>query len=399
MFEQIKKLPPDPILGLIALYRDDPNPDKVDLGVGVYQDENGMTPVLDCVHKAEAILWQRENSKAYLGPPGVAGYNSHASCLLLGNNHPAIAEKRVATVQTPGGTGALRVAAEFVHRARESATVWLPDPTWPNHTALFPGAGLRIKTYRYRDAASNSLDVEGMFEDLAALGAGDVLVLHGCCHNPSGIDLSADQWRRVAELAAETGCLPLVDFAYQGFAEGLEEDAQGLRTLVSLVPEVLVTSSASKNFGLYRERCGAISLITPDAQRTAAGETIIHNITRGLYSMPPTHGPAIVEIILDSEELTLLWHRELADMRNRINGQRRLFVDKLQAAGVKRDFSFVADQYGMFSLLGVSDAERDRLRDEFSIYIVGDTRFNVAGLRDNNIDYVVSAMVTTLGEN
>ncbi|MEM9529839.1 MAG: amino acid aminotransferase [Pseudomonadota bacterium] len=396
MFEQIQRVPPDLILGLIAQYRADPNPDKVDLGVGVYQNEAGETPVLDCVKQAEETLNRQETSKSYLGPKGVVGFNEAISELLLGADHPALAAGRMVTVQTPGGTGALRVAGEVIRKVVPDAAIHVPDPTWPNHNALFPAAGFPLSTFRYRDKVGGELDFAGMLEDLRKLGPKDVVVLHACCHNPTGIDLSPEQWGRVVEVAAERKFLPLVDMAYQGFGVDLDTDATGIRQLAEGVPEFLVTSSCSKNFGLYRERCGAISMVLPNAEKAQDAETNIHSITRGIYSMPPTHGPGIVDLILHSEELTKVWHEELKVMRERINGQRRKFVQKMTDVGIDRDMSFIERQYGMFSLLGISAGELDRLRDDYSIYIVADTRINVAGLRDANLDYTVNALAEVL---
>ncbi len=397
MFEHISRVPPDTILGLMAAYKADPNPKKVDLGVGVYQNDAGETPVLDSVKLAEATLHQRENSKCYLGPKGVVGFNDAISSLLLGDQHPALAAGRMVTVQTPGGTGALRVAAEVIRQVRAESKIWVPAPTWANHEALFSAAGFVVNRYRYRDTATGELDFPGMLEDLGQLGPDDVAVLHACCHNPTGIDLNPQQWSQVVDLALERGFLPLVDMAYQGFGVDLDADGVLIRTLADRTDEYMVTSSCSKNFGLYRERCGALSMLLPDAEKAADAESIIHKITRGIYSMPPTHGPGIVDIILHSEELTARWREELADMRNRINGQRRALVKKLADAGVSRDFSFIERQFGMFSLLGVSPQELTQLREEYAIYIVGDTRFNVAGLRQSNMDYVVSSVAQVLG--
>ncbi|MEM7704111.1 MAG: amino acid aminotransferase [Pseudomonadota bacterium] len=396
MFEQISRVPPDVILGLIAAYKADPNPNKVDLGVGVYQTEEGLTPVLDCVKEAETALNRSESSKAYLGPRGVVGFNESISRLLLGPDHPALEAGRITTIQTPGGTGALRVAGEVIKYVRPDSTIWVPTPTWPNHEALFPAAGFSLERYRYRDGSTGELDFAGMLEDLGQLGPNDVVVMHACCHNPAGIDLNAEQWSQVVDLGVDRGFLPLVDMAYQGFGVDLDTDAILIRLLADRAQEFMVTSSCSKNFGLYRERCGAISMVLPNRDKALDAESIINSTTRGIYSMPPTHGPGIVDLILKSEELTARWHDELAAMRDRINGQRSKLVQKLRDAGVQRDFSFIERQFGMFSLLGISPEEVARLRDEFSIYLVGDTRFNVAGLRDNNLDYFVSSVYEVL---
>ncbi len=396
MFEQISRVPPDTILGLMAAFKADTNPQKVDLGVGVYQDDAGQTPVLDCVKRAEAMLHKQENSKCYLGPRGVVGFNEAISKLLLGADSDALAAGRMATVQTPGGTGALRVAAEVIRRVKSTSKIWVPSPTWANHDALFTAAGFSVEYYRYRDQASGGLDFDGMKQDLAKLGPDDVVVMHACCHNPTGIDPTPAQWSEIVELAVERRFLPLVDMAYQGFGVDLDTDATLVRLLAQNADEYIVTSSCSKNFGLYRERCGALSMVLPNAQKASDAETIINATTRGIYSMPPTHGPGMVNIILESDELTALWHDELAAMRNRINGQRSSLVSKLAQAGVSRDFSLIDAQFGMFSLLGVSPEEVAQLRDEFAIYIIGDTRFNVAGLRASNMDYVVQSVAQVL---
>lgn len=396
MLETLEKIPPDPILGLIAAHRNDPNPRKIDLGVGVYKDANGHTPVLKCVKTAERIRTEQEDSKTYLGPPGVAGFNRRIQALIFGADSNAAAAGRVCTVQTPGGTAALRVAADLIRRVRPDARVWLSDPTWANHTALFPAAGLTIEKYAYFDRERSALRFDEMLAALSRRGPGDVVVLHACCHNPCGVDLSADQWRTVVELTAERGFLPLIDIAYQGFGEGLDEDALGVRLMAEAVPELIVASSCSKNFGLYRERCGAISIVGVDAAAAAAAESVIHNVTRGLYSMPPAHGPALVDIILASDELRSLWLKELAEMRERINGLRRLVVERIRAAGIPRDFSFIERQRGMFSFLGIDVDQVERLRDEYAIYMTRATRINIAGFCDDNVDYFAASLAAVL---
>ncbi len=396
MLEKLEKIPPDPILGLIAAHRDDPNPQKIDLGVGVYKDANGHTPVLKCVKTAERIRNEREDSKTYLGPPGVAGFNRQIQELIFGAESEVTAAGRVCTVQTPGGTAALRVAADLIRRVRSEARVWLSDPTWANHTALFPAAGIKIESYPYFDREKSALRFDEMLAALRQRGPGDVVVLHACCHNPCGVDLSPDQWGAVVELTADRGFLPLIDIAYQGFGVGLDEDALGVRLMAEAVPELIVASSCSKNFGLYRERCGALSILGRNATATAAAESVIHNVTRGLYSMPPAHGPAIVDIILASDELRSQWLVELAEMRERINGLRQLAVERIRSAGITRDFSFIERQSGMFSFLGISTEQVDRLRDEFSIYMTRATRINIAGFRDDNLDYFAESLAAVL---
>ncbi len=392
MFEHLDIIPPDPLLGLIAAHRNDPRPDKIDLGVGVFKDDHGHTRLLDCVKQAEARLYEIEDTKTYLGPPGVTGFNQAITTLLYGADNQAVADGRVMTVQTPGGTGGLRVAGDFIKRAKPDATLWMTDPTWANHNALFPAAGIEIRHFPYYRAEDSSLDFDGMMSTLQQVGAGDVVMLHGCCHNPSGIDLSPDQWREFVALAAKNGFTPMVDIAYQGFGNGLDEDALGVRLLADTVPEAIIVSSCSKNFALYRERCGAISLVCSSAESARAAETHIHNLTRVLYSMPPSHGPAMVDLILHDEGLTARWHEELAEMRDRINSLRKLVSDKAAAAGLPRDFGFIEKQRGMFSFLGISREQVKTMADDYGIYMAGSSRINVAGFNSDNVDYFIDAL-------
>jgi len=391
MFSELKPLPTDPILGLMAAFKQDTNPKKIDLGVGVYKDEQGNTPVLKAVKKAEAFRLENETSKSYIGLAGNLDYCQKMENLLLGE-HPALLANRVRTAQAPGGTGALRVAAEFIKRCNKDATVWVTTPTWANHISLFEAAGLTVKEYPYYDYENKDLLFDDMINTLKQVPKGDVVLFHACCHNPSGMDLNAEQWSIVADLAVEVGFTPLVDIAYQGFGSSLEEDAAGLRKLAAAVDELIICSSCSKNFGLYRERIGACSIIAKDAATADISNSVLLSVVRSIYSMPPAHGADIVSTILGSTELTQMWHDELDEMRNRINGLRTLIKESLAVKGIEQDFSFIDRQNGMFSFLGINKEQIERLQKEYSIYIVGSSRVNVAGISDANIDYFANAV-------
>jgi aspartate aminotransferase len=396
MLDRLNAIPPDPILGIIAAHAADPNPRKIDLGIGVYRDANGDTPILECVRRAEQILDSSQTSKSYLGPRGVPGFNSAISEVLFGSDHPALADGRVRTVQTPGGTGALRIGADLVKAASPDAHIWASDPTWANHLAIFPAAGLAMDSYPYFDRRASSLRYEAMLDALATRGPGDVVLFHACCHNPCGVSPEPQQWEAITDLAAERGFLPMVDVAYQGFERGIEEDGLAVRLFADKCPEVLVASSCSKNFAVYRERVGAISVVCANATKAADVETVIHAVTRRNYSMPPAHGTGIVDIVLHSDELRALWLEEVAGMRDRINGLRRALVERIAAAGIEHDFSFLERQSGMFSFLGLSVEQVRRLREEFSVYTVDSARVNIASFNDGNIDYFIDALKTVL---
>jgi aspartate aminotransferase len=396
MFEHLPQLPADPILGLMAIYQQDSNTHKVDLGVGVYKNENGETPVLASIKAAEERLLLTETSKAYVGPAGSTAFNEAMASLLLGAQHAALQEQRLTLVQTPGGCGALRVAAELVRATRPSARIWVSDPTWGNHIPLLGSSGLDIATYPYFDPATNAVNGEAMLETLAQVGAGDLVLLHGCCHNPTGADLSQDQWRAVAQLAQKNGFTPFVDMAYQGFGEGLDEDAFGLRLLAETVPEVIIAASCSKNFGVYRERVGAVGVVANNAQSAAAVKSHLLSIIRGIYSMPPAHGAMLVGAVLQEEGLRRQWSQELAAMRDRINGLRNRFVLEMNQRGAHGRFDFVSRQSGMFSFLGLNEAQVAQLKDEYSVYLVGAGRASIAGLNAGNINYVCDAIAGVL---
>ncbi|QHJ12095.1 Aspartate aminotransferase [Paraglaciecola mesophila] len=396
MFEVLPQLPADPILGLSTAYKADTNPLKIDLGVGVYKDEQGHTPILSSVAKAQELLLAKEDSKTYITPQGVPGYIDGMLQLLLGKGSKVMLEDRVAAVQAPGGCGALRILAELIKRCNSDLTVWVSDPTWANHIPLIGNAGLKIETYPYFNKADASINFDGMAETLAQVKSGDVVLLHGCCHNPTGADLTPEQWKTVLEIAQKTGFIPFVDVAYQGFGDGLEQDAYGLRLLVENLPEVIIAASCSKNFGLYRERVGLAAMITANTQTRQAIQTQIQSIARGIYSMPPSYGGALVDIILSDEALRTEWVAEVEAMRTRMQTLRGLLVTKLAEKGAQRDFSFVKEQKGMFSYLCITPEQVQEMRNKHSVYFVDSSRVNIAGISIANVDTLASALVSVL---
>ena len=395
MFSELTQRPADPILGLSVKFKADSNPNKIDLGAGIYKDEQGNTPVLACVKVAEQFRVDNETSKTYINSAGSALFNEKITALNLGD-HRVIRENRVRTISTPGGTGALRIAGEFIRTCKPGGTIWVSNPTWANHEGVFTAAGLTVKSYPYYDYENKCLDFEGMLAALQQVPADDAVLIHACCHNPSGMDLSLEQWQQVAAVAAEVGFLPVVDMAYQGFGEGLEEDARGLRLLADTVDEMIICSSCSKNFGLYRERIGACSIIGKSAAAADIISSVLLPTVRVNYSMPPAHGAAIVETILNSDELTAQWHLELKEMRDRIGGMRQLLVDTLEAHGVTQDFGFITRQNGMFSFLGIDKHQVQQLQDDYSIYIVGSSRISLAAIAPDNVDYLAASIARVL---
>lgn len=396
MFEKILAAPADPILGLTEEFKADPRAEKINLGVGIYKDESGNTPVLATVKKAEASLLENEKTKSYLSIPGTPEYGLAVQKLLFGNEATLIADKRAQTAQAPGGTGALRLAAEFIKRQLGDVKVWVSNPTWANHNGVFAAAGLEVASYTYYNAETKDMDFASMVADLQTANAGDVVLLHGCCHNPTGIDPDAEQWRQLADLCVEKGLLPLFDFAYQGFAKGVEEDAAGLRIFAELCQELMVASSFSKNFGLYNERVGAFTLVGKSAAEAATAFSQVKSIARVIYSNPPAHGAAVVTQILNDAALRAEWEKEVADMRVRIQEMRELFVATLKEEGVDRDFSFIERQNGMFSFSGLTKDQVTRLKDEFGVYIVGSGRISVAGMTRSNMGPLCKAIAAVL---
>ena len=395
MFENLEELHPDPILGLMVAHRNDANLKKIDLGVGVYRDESGATPIMKSVLEAQKIRHETEQTKSYIGPPGTPEFNTLTRKLMFGNDNQAEKSNRIAGVQTPGGCGALRVAAELIKRARPKTTIWVSDPTWANHQPLLGNAGLNLKEYAYYQKSSRSLDTEGLLESLSNVPAGDAVLIHGCCHNPSGVDLEPQHWEAIANLAINQGFTPFIDLAYQGLGDSLEEDAIGVKILSELCPEVIVASSYSKNFGLYRERVGSLQIVSPNVAQTTIVQSQLGSVVRGIYSMPPAHGAAIVETILSDKTLKLQWVEELSTMRDRINLLRKELANRLTQE-IDQDFSFIEKQKGMFSFLGIDANQVARLQTEFAIYMVDSSRINVAGVNNSNIDYFVESMTTIL---
>ncbi|MCP4767516.1 MAG: aspartate/tyrosine/aromatic aminotransferase [Gammaproteobacteria bacterium] len=396
MFENIAVAPADPILGLNEKFLSDSRSDKINLGVGVYKDDSGNTPVLNSVKKAETRLLDTENSKTYLGIPGSADYALAVQQLLFGVDSSIIAEGRAQTAQTPGGTGGLRLAAELISRQIGATRVWVSDPTWANHVGIFQAAGLEISRYAYYDADAHDMDFEAMLTDLGKASAGDVVLLHGCCHNPTGIDPDREQWARLAELCSTRGLLPLFDFAYQGFGRGLNEDAEGLRLFAEQCDEILVASSFSKNFGIYGERTGAFTLVASNAEVAATVFSQVKSIIRVIYSNPPKHGAALVAAILTDAELRAEWEEEVAAMRDRIKQMRSLLVATLKNKGVDRDFSFIERQNGMFSFSGLSKDQVLKMREDSGVYAVDSGRFSVAAMTTGNMDALCDAIIAVI---
>ncbi|MBD3584681.1 aspartate/tyrosine/aromatic aminotransferase [Salinimonas sp. HHU 13199] len=396
MFEVLPYLEPDPILGLSAAYKEDSNAAKIDLGVGVYKDEQGNTPIMTSVAKAQNILLERENTKSYITPQGHQGFIDNMLTLLLGDKSPVLMENRVAGVQAPGGCGALRILAELIARSNEKARVFVSDPTWANHIPLMGSAGLQLETYPYFDKEKAGIRFDAMMDTLKEAGKGDIVLLHGCCHNPTGADLTNEQWDAVLELAQERGFTPFIDVAYLGFGDGLDEDAYGIRLLAENLPEVVIAASCSKNFGLYRERVGLAAIITEDSKTRDIVQGQIQSVARGSYSMPPSYGGALVDIILSDTSLKKEWMSEVNSMRNRMQSLRTMLVDKLEENGAQQDFSFLNTQKGMFSFLCITPEQVREMRDKHSVYFVGSSRINVAGINQQNVDTLARALVSVL---
>jgi len=397
VFQNLSRLNDDAILGLMAQFRADPSPRKIDLGVGVYRDADGHTPVLDCVRRAEQAVLAAQTTKSYVAAAGRAEFNEAVTDFVLGGTHPAVRDGRSIAVQAPGGCGALRVGAELIRAAAPTVSVHISDPTWGNHAPLLGGSGLRLLRYPYYDAALHRLRFDAMREHLNAAAAGDVVLIHACCHNPCGADLALDQWRALIEILQRRRLLPFLDLAYQGFGEDAEADVAGLRLVAQSVPECLIATSFSKNLGLYRERVGALLAIGEDAAHAAAVKSHVLQIARGIYSMPPDHGAAIAAHIFADAELRRSWMTELAAMRGRIHAMRVLLAQNLRQARGDDAFGFLTGQRGMFSLLGATPAAVDRLRQEHHVYLTADSRMNLAGVMPHNVAYLGDAICRVLG--
>lgn len=392
MFQQLSHLKPDAILGLMGKFRADPCTDKVDLGVGVFRDLTGNTPVLDCVRRAERAVLAAQTTKSYVAAAGRAEFNDAVQELVLGSGHAALVARRTRTVQAPGGCGALRVGAELLRAAAPQTTVHVSDPTWGNHLPLLGSSGLRLERYPYYDSAGHSLRFEQMLARLDAVRAGDVVLVHACCHNPTGADLSLAQWRTLIEVLQRRRLIPYVDLAYQGFGEDLSRDVAGVRLAAESLPEVLIAVSFSKNLGLYRERVGALIVVSEGTAQADAVQSHVLQIARSMYSMPPDHGAAIAAHLFAEPDLRAEWVVELGQMRGRIADMRTLLAQRLRARTGDDAFDFLAVQRGMFSLLGVPPPVVDRLRERHHIYMLDDSRMNLAGIMPHNVDYVAAAI-------
>ena len=392
MFQRLDRLNPDAILGLMAQFRSDPHARKVDLGVGVFRDLSGNTPILDCVRRAERTVLASQSTKSYVGAAGREEFNTAVEELVLGKAHTARRERRARTVQAPGGCGALRVGAELIRIASPAAIVHVSDPTWGNHIPLLGGSGLKLDRYPYYDAAAHTLRFDAMLERLDRAAPGDVILIHACCHNPSGADLQSTHWQSLVEVLQRRGLVPFLDLAYQGFGETLEADVAGVRLVAEALPEVLIATSYSKNLGLYRERVGALIVISETGARADAVQSHVLQIARAIYSMPPDHGAAIAACVFADTDLRESWIRELASMRDRITDMRVLLSENLRRATGNDTFDFIAQQRGMFSLLGVAAPVVERLRERHHIYMTGDSRMNLAGIMPNNAAYVAEAI-------
>lgn len=393
MFESLQALPADALLRLIDEHKNDPRPEKVDLGVGVYKNTRGETPILDVVKQAEREILESQPSKAYLGTAGRAAFNTAMQTLVFGD---AAADHRLLTVQTPGGSGALRLAADLIIRANKQVTLWVPDVTWSNHTPLLGGAGLQLKSYSYYDNEAHSFRFDAMLEALHDIPRHDIVLLHACCHNPTGVDPTDDQWRAIIDVLAQRGLIPMFDIAYQGFSKDIVSDAFSIRYAAQAVDELLVTSSCSKNFGLYRERTGALSVLAKDNATRKIVSSQVSMAARTLYSMPPDHGAAIVAKILTNDKLRQAWDSERDAMRDRISAMSSLLFDALSKAAPEANFEHLIRSKGMFCYLGINAEQVDQLKKDYGIYMADTSRINVAGITQNNVDYLASAIAAVM---
>jgi len=393
LFESLQAVPADAILGLIAEHRDDPRPNKIDLGVGVYRTAEGLTPVLSTVKKAEHRLVGTQSSKTYIGTAGDATFNHAMQTLTFAG---AVSNDRLVTIQTPGGSGSLRVAAAVLLRARKNATVWASEPTWANHVPLLGGAGLQLKPYPYYDTQNHVIQIDAMLEALRAAPKGDIVLLHACCHNPSGLDPSEEEWQAITDVIVDRELLPFIDSAYQGFGRGVEDDAFAVRHIAARVPEMVVATSCSKNFGLYRDRVGTLSFLSADAATQAVVSSQVNNCVRTLYSVPPDHGAAVVSIILNDEQLRAEWLDEVSEMRSRLQNMRVLLNDALIEKTPDNDFSHLVRANGMFCFLGISAEQVATLKQDFGIYMVDSSRINVAGVTADNVGYLSDSIAAVV---
>lgn len=393
MFEALEAAPADAILGLILEHKNDPRPEKIDLGVGVFRTAEGETPVLDVVKQAEQRLVDTQESKAYIGTAGDPDFNAAMQALTFGEDADG---DRLVTIQAPGGSGSLRVAAGLILRARPDARLWVSDPTWANHIPLLGGAGLSLEPYPYYDTDKHVIRIDQMLDALSRAPAGDLVLLHACCHNPSGLDPTEEEWREIADVIVERELVPFVDMAYQGFATSLAADAFAVRHLAGRVPEMIVSNSCSKNFGLYRDRVGTLSLLAPDSATRDIVNSQVNNIVRTIYSVPPDHGAVVVATILRDPELKAAWRVELAEMRSRLREMRVLLNDALLDKAPGHDFSHLVRARGMFCFLGITAAQVARLKKDFGVYMVDSSRINTAGITAKNVHYLADAIAAVL---
>ena len=396
LLSAVEMAPRDPILGVSEAFHADPNPNKVNLGVGVYYDDNGKVPLLECVRRAEHAVTERSAPHVYLPIDGIAAYDRAVQKLVFGVDSEILRAGRVVTVQALGGTGALKIGADFLRRFAPAAQVWISDPSWENHRALFENAGFNVNVYPYHDAATRALDFAGMVGALDRVPPGAIVVLHACCHNPTGVDPSPEQWGRILEVVRSRGHVPFLDIAYQGFGESLDADGSVVRRFAATPGPLFVASSFSKSFSLYGERVGALSIVATDRDEAARVLSQVKRLIRGNYSSPPTFGGQIVATILDSPELSSLWEKELGTMRERIQAIRRALVDRLTRHTTRADFRFVLQQRGMFSYSGLTREQVGRLRSEFAVYAIDSGRICVAALNKRNMDYVADAIATVI---
>jgi len=392
LLADVQMAPRDPILGLTELYVSDTNPSKVNLGVGVYYDDNGKVPLLDCVSRAEQQLVAAAQPRAYLPIDGLPAYDKAVAQLVFGAESPLIGQGRIVTLQTLGGTGALKVGADFLRRTFPDSQVWISNPSWENHRGLFENAGFKVNSYPYYDPSTHGIDFQAMTQCLNGLPAGSVVLLHACCHNPTGVDLSSEQWTEIADIVKQRNLLPFIDIAYQGFGESIEADAEAVRSFAGAMSPVFVANSFSKSFSLYGERVGGLSIVTQDGDESGRILSQLKRIVRTNYSNPPTHGGRIVATVLGDAQLRTAWERELTGMRERIRRMRDLLADGIKQRVPDADFSFVRDQRGMFSYSGLDKEQVTRLREEYSVYAIESGRICVAALNSKNIDYVVDAI-------
>ncbi|UWR30262.1 aspartate/tyrosine/aromatic aminotransferase [Sulfitobacter sp. W002] len=389
MFETLKAQPADKILALVQAYREDPRDTKIDLGVGVYKDASGNTPVMRAVKAAEQRIWENQDTKVYTGLAGDPAYTNAMAALVLGD---AVPRGAIAAAATPGGTGAVRQAFELVRMANPEARVFVSDPTWPNHLSILSYLGMEVVNYRYFDSATGGVNFDGMIEDLKTAKKGDVVLLHGCCHNPTGANLNSAEWDAVIEVLQSTGAVPMIDIAYQGFGDGLEADAAATRKVASSVPECLIAASCSKNFGIYRERTGILMVVASEAAQGLNQATLAF-LNRQNYSFPPDHGARIVSTILTDDALKADWQAELEEVRNAMLALREQLAGELQRLSGSDRFGFLAQHRGMFSRLGTTPDKVEALREKHGIYMVGDSRMNIAGLNQNSVPILARAII------